>query len=152
MRFPSRNVPLFISNESSHMWRACNKYDFRTIISKFSSFIRSSRAVHWWYRSGKRQPKTYVKPEAAITVFELLMMGDVLSETCWAIKKHCNNKFYYTVASCWYFYEIPIPKCTLIYFKWLITYVACNKYDFRINISKFSSFVRSSHCRPNTEK
>jgi hypothetical protein len=29
------------------------------------------------HRSGNRQPKTYVKPEAAITVFELLMMGGV---------------------------------------------------------------------------
>jgi hypothetical protein len=28
------------------------------------------------------KPKTYVKPEAAITVFELLMMGGVSSETC----------------------------------------------------------------------
>jgi len=28
------------------------------------------------------QPKTYVKPEAAITVFELLMMGGVLPEMC----------------------------------------------------------------------
>jgi hypothetical protein len=26
-------------------------------------------------RSGNRQPQAYVKPEAAITVFELLMMG-----------------------------------------------------------------------------
>jgi hypothetical protein len=26
--------------------------------------------------------KTYVKPEAAITVFEILMMGGVLPETC----------------------------------------------------------------------
>jgi len=34
-----------------------------------------------------RQPKKYVKPEAAITVFELLMMGGVSPETCWAIKK-----------------------------------------------------------------
>jgi hypothetical protein len=33
------------------------------------------------HRSG-RQPKTYVKPEAASTVFELLMMGDVSPETC----------------------------------------------------------------------
>jgi len=49
------------------------------------------------------QPKTYVKSEAAITVFELLMMGGVSPETCWAIKKHWNNKFYYTVASCWFF-------------------------------------------------
>jgi hypothetical protein len=29
----------------------------------------------------------YVKPEAAITVFELLVMGGVSPETCWAIKK-----------------------------------------------------------------
>jgi hypothetical protein len=31
--------------------------------------------------TGNRQPKTYVKPEAAITVFELLMMGGVSPET-----------------------------------------------------------------------
>ena len=29
-----------------------------------------------------RQPKTYIKPEAAITVFDLPMMGGVSSETC----------------------------------------------------------------------
>jgi hypothetical protein len=45
----------------------------------------------------------YVKPEAAITVYELLMMGGVSPETCGAIKKHWNNQFYYTVASCWFF-------------------------------------------------
>jgi len=28
------------------------------------------------------QPQTYVKPEAAITVFELLMMSGVLLEAC----------------------------------------------------------------------
>jgi len=50
-----------------------------------------------------RQPQTYVKPEAAITVFELLMMSGLSLETCCAIKKHWNNKFYYTVASCWLF-------------------------------------------------
>ena len=47
--------------------------------------------------------QTYVKPEAAITVFELLKMSGVSLETCWAIKKHWNNKFYYTVAFCWLF-------------------------------------------------
>jgi len=54
------------------------------------------------HRSG-RQPKTDVKPEAAITVFELLMMSGVSPETCREIKKHWNNKFYYAVASCWFF-------------------------------------------------
>jgi hypothetical protein len=40
--------------------------------------------------------------------FELLMMIGVSLETCWAIKKHWNNKFYYTVASCWLFlYGLP---------------------------------------------
>jgi hypothetical protein len=32
--------------------------------------------------SGNRQPKTYVKPEAAITVFEFLIMSGVSPETC----------------------------------------------------------------------
>jgi hypothetical protein len=45
----------------------------------------------------------HVKPEAAITVFKLLMMGGVSPETCWAIKKHWNNKLYYTVASYGFF-------------------------------------------------
>jgi len=40
-----------------------------------------------------RQTQTYVKPEAAITVFELLMTSGVSLETCWAINKHWNNKF-----------------------------------------------------------
>jgi len=30
------------------------------------------------------------------------MVGGVSPETFWAIKKHWNNKFYYTVASCWF--------------------------------------------------
>ena len=40
-----------------------------------------------------RQPQTCVKPEAAITVFELFMMSGVSLETCCAINKHLNNKF-----------------------------------------------------------
>jgi hypothetical protein len=46
-----------------------------------------------------RRPATV---PVTITIFELLMMGGVSPETCWAIKKHWNNKFYYTVASCWF--------------------------------------------------
>jgi hypothetical protein len=34
---------------------------------------------------------------------DVLMTGGVSPETCWAIKKHWNNKFYYTVAYCWFF-------------------------------------------------
>jgi hypothetical protein len=36
------------------------------------------------------------------------MMGGVSPETCWAINKHWNNKFYYTVASCWLFLLNPL--------------------------------------------
>ena len=44
--------------------------------------------LHTFVVSGScRQPQTYVKAEAAITVFELLMMSGVSLKTCWAIKK-----------------------------------------------------------------
>jgi len=74
---------------------------FEELISRpafLDSFQRSSNFL--WIC---RQPKTYVKPEAAITVIELLITGGVSLETCWAIKKHWNNKLYYMVASCWLF-------------------------------------------------
>jgi len=38
--------------------------------------------TRWLSHHSGRQPKTRVKPEAAITVFELLMMGGVSPETC----------------------------------------------------------------------
>ena len=31
------------------------------------------------------------------------MIGGVSPETCWAIKKHWSNKFYYTVPACWFY-------------------------------------------------
>jgi hypothetical protein len=43
--------------------------------------------------SSGRQPQTYIKPEAAITVFELLMMSGVSFKTFRVINKHWNNKF-----------------------------------------------------------
>jgi hypothetical protein len=73
--------------------------------AKFPSFFRSEKFKYEIKISYKeptrynRQPKTYLKPEAAIIVFGLLMMSGVSHETCWEIKKHWNNKFYYTVAS-----------------------------------------------------
>jgi len=62
-----------------------------------SPIIRSSKTVIT--ASGF----TYVFGCGCNYSFELLMMGGVSPETCWAIKKHWNNKFYYTVASCWLF-------------------------------------------------
>jgi len=63
----------------------------------------AGRCDGWVGTQPSQRPATInVKPEAAITVFQLLILGGVSPETCWAIKKHWNNKFYYTVASCWF--------------------------------------------------
>jgi len=76
----------------------------KTLIAASSfTYVFSCRPLRWLSHRSGRQPQTCVKPEAAITVFELLMMGSVSPEACWTIKKHWNNKFYYTVASCWFF-------------------------------------------------
>jgi hypothetical protein len=54
----------------------------KTVTATFGfTYVFGCRPLQWLsHRSGNRQPKTYVKPEAAITVFELLMMGDVSPE------------------------------------------------------------------------
>jgi hypothetical protein len=69
-------------------------YMFRAILSLIIrsnvTVITASGFIHmycclllsWLRRRSGRQPKTYVKPEAANTVFELLMMGGVSPETC----------------------------------------------------------------------
>jgi hypothetical protein len=45
------------------------------------------RQLSWLSHDSCRQPQTYVKSEAAITVCELLMMSGVSLETCWSINK-----------------------------------------------------------------
>jgi len=72
----------------------------KNALSIFSNFFFENRAVYQiiWKNTiqrlnSGRQPQTYVKPDAAITVFELLMMSGVLLETCWVINKQWNNKF-----------------------------------------------------------
>ena len=58
------------------------------------------------------------------------MMGDVSPETCWAIKKHWNNKFYYTVASCWFFlwdFEVDIH---IDYIEIVIVYLTGSRARF----------------------
>jgi hypothetical protein len=56
------------------------------VLGNTPSIIRSSKTVipasGFTYVFGCLQPKTYVKPEAAITVFKLLMMGGLSPETC----------------------------------------------------------------------
>jgi hypothetical protein len=45
------------------------------------TYIFGCWLLQWLSHCNNWQPKTYVKPEAAITVFELLMMGSVFPET-----------------------------------------------------------------------
>jgi hypothetical protein len=59
--------------------------ELKTVIaaSGFTHVFGCRLPLRWHsHRSGNRQPKTYVKPEAAITVFEILMMEGVSPETC----------------------------------------------------------------------
>jgi hypothetical protein len=46
------------------------------------TYVFGCRPLRWLSHRSGRQPNTYVKPEAAITVFELLMTGDVSPKTC----------------------------------------------------------------------
>jgi hypothetical protein len=49
-----------------------------------------------------RSPHGYINQRLHIEL-QLLMMSGVPLETCLAFNKLWNNKFYYKVASCWYF-------------------------------------------------
>jgi len=54
-----------------------------TAASGFTHVFGCRLPLRWLsHCSSNRQPKTYVKPGAEITVFELLMMGGVSPETC----------------------------------------------------------------------
>ena len=54
-----------------------------------------------------RSPHAYVNQRLQIQL-ELLMMSGRPLETCWALNKRWNNKFYYKAASCWLFLLIKI--------------------------------------------
>jgi len=46
------------------------------------TYVFGCRPLQWLSHRISWQPKIYVKPEAAITVFELVIMGGVLPKTC----------------------------------------------------------------------
>jgi hypothetical protein len=64
--------------------------DTTPIIRSSKTVIAASGFTHvfgcqplqWLSHCSGWQPKTYVKPEAAITVFDLLMMGGMSPKTC----------------------------------------------------------------------
>jgi hypothetical protein len=104
-----------LNQTKCQMWEALVLSTSFPCAARITSKANQNRTPYLWlsHRSG-RPPKTYVKPEAAITIFKPLMMDSVSSETCWAIKKHWNNKFYYTVASCWLFLWDLFSLCVCV--------------------------------------
>jgi len=63
------------NNCSSSLWF----YRWSVVIAVLLVVVGPAERI--WY-CNCRQPQKYVKPEAAITVFELLMMSGVLIKTC----------------------------------------------------------------------
>jgi len=62
------------------------------------------RATH---RPSSGAQKTVIAASGFTYVFGCRPLQWPLPETCWAIKKHWNNKFYYTVASyCFFLWDL----------------------------------------------
>jgi hypothetical protein len=77
-----------------------------------------------------RRPRTCVRPGAAVTIFELLMMGGLPIEACWAINNHWNGEFWWTVASFWLFlynlyYDARIHDTSSVYGSWAFLHFLC---------------------------
>jgi hypothetical protein len=71
--------------------------------------IRSPKLHSAWQRLPATPPTTFHvwKSRGCQCSFRLLMMGGVLSETCWASCKYGIIKCWYIVTSCWIFlYEL----------------------------------------------
>jgi hypothetical protein len=116
--------------------------------------LKNCNCTFWFYISfwllvaavmaqpSEREPatKSLYKTRGCNYSFELLMMGGVSPETCWAIKKHWNNKFYYTVASCWFFlwdllYDARIHKHQVCSKQWLRDRLCSQYFDLVLSAS-----------------
>jgi Cys-tRNA synthase (O-phospho-L-seryl-tRNA:Cys-tRNA synthase) len=76
-------IPNFLNCSTCFGRLTAHHQKLKTVIAASGfTYVFGCQPLRWLsYRSGQ-QPKTYVKPETAITVFELLMMGGVSPETC----------------------------------------------------------------------
>jgi len=72
----------------------------------YSCWTLSGSACATWQRPTTVRPTTFhvCKTRGCLFSFRLLMMGGVSPETYWASFQIRNNKFWYTVASCWVFH------------------------------------------------
>ena len=75
---------MFLNCSTCFGRHTAHHHDLKTVIAASGfTYVYGCQLLRWplSHRSS-RQPKTYVKPEAEITVFELLIMGGVSPETC----------------------------------------------------------------------
>ena len=82
------------------------------------------RAQHDYYHDTK------VKPEAAIAVIELLIMGGKTPETCWAVNKRQHNK---------------LENCCI----WLVIYLNCTMMHGLTNFKSIWVFGNLVLCPQN---
>jgi hypothetical protein len=71
------NISICVVVYVYYCWKA-----LKTRNIKFTEKTNKMQPLRWLSHRSGQQPKTYIKPETAITVFELLMMGGVSPETC----------------------------------------------------------------------
>jgi hypothetical protein len=145
--------------ERTNKMRPCSRIYYSNVSKLFNMFRTTHRPSSgaqncncslwfnirlWLPTAAMAQPwqlpatKNVCKTRDCNTVFELLMMGRVSPETCWATNKHLNNKFYYTVASCWFFpwdlyYDARIQEH--------LAYFTCTKIVMRSSNSQRDIFI-----------
>jgi len=93
---------MFLKCSTCFVQHNAHHQKLKTAIADFGfTYVFGCWPLRW--PSQRPATKNVCKTRACNSSFELLMMGGVSSETCWAFKKHLTNKCYYTVASCWFF-------------------------------------------------
>ena len=74
---------MFLNCSTCFGRHAGHHLELKTVIAASGfTHVFGCRPLRWLSHRSAQQPETYVKPEAAITVFELLMMVRVSPETC----------------------------------------------------------------------
>jgi hypothetical protein len=115
-KWPLENTPQFNSNKSPTTSNSFPVYysDVYLQLNMFQAFSRPSSGAQWLqWLAGHYEMK--VKPEAATTVTELLMMGGKTTKTCWAVNKRQDNR---------------MENCCI----WLVIYLYCTMMHILTNL------------------
>jgi hypothetical protein len=80
LKFAARDI--FLRTEITKKMRPCSRIYYSNVFQLLNMFRATHRSSSGAQKTVIAASGTYVKPEAAITVFELLMMSGVSLETC----------------------------------------------------------------------